>query len=80
MKRKRTYRSLHEWLDRTGTQQQTLARLAGIPDSTLSQLLRGSRRCSLAVALKLSGITKVPVEKLVEWPKFRGSRKDNHAA
>jgi plasmid maintenance system antidote protein VapI len=71
MKRKRTYRSLHEWLDRTGTPQYVLARRAKITDSTLSMLLRGSRRCSLDVALRLGEITGVPVEKLVEWPKFQ---------
>lgn len=79
-KRKPSYGSLHEWLDRTGTQQQTLARLIGIADSTLSMLLRGSRRCSLPLAMRIADITGVPVEKLVEWPKFQPRRKSDHAA
>lgn len=79
-KRKHEYRSLHEWLDRTGTQQQTLARLIGIADSTLSMLLRGSRRCSLPLAMRISEVTGVPVEKLVEWPKFQPRRRSDHAA
>jgi plasmid maintenance system antidote protein VapI len=74
------YQSLHEWLDRTGTQQQTLAKIIGIADSTLSMLLRGSRRCSLPLAMRISEITGVPVEKLVEWPKFQPRRKSDHAA
>lgn len=80
MKTRKKYRDLADWLDRTGTQQQTLARLAGVTDSVVSQLLRGSQRCSLVTALKLSDITGVPVEKLVEWSRFQEKRKSDHAA
>lgn len=69
MKKRKTYRSLHEWLDRTGTPQYRLARMAGMSDAALSMLLRGSRRCSLVKAIRLFEITGVPVEKLVEWKK-----------
>lgn len=80
MKTRRVYRSLHEWLDRTGTKQRTLARRAGISEQHISMLLRGSRRCSIRVALRLSSITGVPVEKLVVWPKFQDSEKIAAAA
>jgi plasmid maintenance system antidote protein VapI len=72
--KKPTYRSLHEWLDRTGTKQQTLARRAGVTDSALSMLLRGSRRCSVVVALRLEEITGVPVKNLVAWPRVHSER------
>jgi plasmid maintenance system antidote protein VapI len=71
VKNKPAYRSLHEWLDRTGTPQYVLARRAQILESSLSMLLRGSRRCSLRVALRLHEVTGVPVENLVKWPKFQ---------
>jgi len=56
-------------MERTGTTQAKLASLAGIKPPTLSMLLKGSRRCSIRVAMQLSAVTSVPVEKLVEWPK-----------
>lgn len=77
---RRTYKSLHEWLDRTGTPQFKLARMADISEPALSMLLRGSRRCSLVKALRLSEVTGVPVENLVAWPKFQDSEKNASAA
>lgn len=70
VKQKRPYTSLHEWLDRTGTPQRVLAKRAGMTDSHLSMLLRGSRRCSLVKAIKLEDITGVPVRNLVRWPQY----------
>lgn len=70
----KAYSSLQDWMERTGTTQAELARRAAMPQSQLSQLLKGSRRCSLMKALVLSRITGVPVEKLVEWPKLRMKR------
>lgn len=80
MKKRPSYRSLHEWLDRTGTPQYVLARMTGISEPALSMLLRGSRRCSLVKALRLSEVTGVPVENLVEWPKFHDAEKKESAA
>lgn len=80
MKKRKQYASLQEWLDRTGTPQYVLARLAGMSGSALSMLLRGSRRCSLERALRLTDITGVPVENLVKWPKFQDPSKNDHAA
>jgi len=68
------YSSLQDWMERTGTTQVELARRAGLPQSQLSQLLKGSRRCSVMKALALSKVTGVPVEKLVAWPKPRIKR------
>lgn len=70
MTTERPYESLQDWMERTGTSQSVLARLARMPKSQLSQLLKGSRRCSLERALVLAHVTGVPVEKLVEWPKL----------
>ena len=70
----KAYTSLQDWMERTGTTQAELARRAGIPQSQLSQLLKGSRRCSVMKALALSKVTGVPVEKLVQWPKVRIKR------
>lgn len=78
MKSKRAakrYRSLHEWLDRTGTPQYVLAKMAGLKASHLSMILRGSRRCSLERAIVLSRVTGVAVENLTEWPKRHALRK-----
>ena len=68
------YKSLQDWMERTGTTQVELARRVRMPESQLSQLLKGSRRCSLMRALALSKVTGVPVEKLVEWPKVAVKR------
>lgn len=65
----RPFSSLQDWMERTGTTQSKLASLVGIKPPHMSMLLKGSRRCSIQVALKLHAVTGVPVEKLVEWPK-----------
>jgi plasmid maintenance system antidote protein VapI len=65
--KKRDYVSLQDWLERTGTPVQTLARLAEMDRTHLSRVLSHSRRCSISAALRLHRVTGVPVEKLVEW-------------
>jgi len=70
MKSVKPYLSLQDWMERTGTSQVRLAKLAGIATSQLSSLLKGSRRCSLMKAFALSRVTGVPVENLVKWPKI----------
>jgi plasmid maintenance system antidote protein VapI len=76
----RPFSSLQDWMERTGTTQAKLASLAGIKPPHMSSVLKGSRRCSLAVALKLSAVTGVPVEKLVQWPKVPLVRSYNAVA
>jgi transcriptional regulator with XRE-family HTH domain len=63
------YSSLQDWMERTGTNQKRLAELAGMQQSQLSEVLKGSRRCSLLKALALHAVTGVPVEKMTAWPK-----------
>jgi antitoxin component HigA of HigAB toxin-antitoxin module len=65
---RRAYPTLQAWMDATGTNQQELARLVGIKQPHMCNILRKSRRCSLFIALKLSRITNVPIENIVEWP------------
>lgn len=65
----REYPSLQVWLEQTGTTQAKLAELVGCTPPHISSILKGSRRCSLILALKLSAVTGVPVEKLTPWPK-----------
>jgi transcriptional regulator with XRE-family HTH domain len=65
--RKRTYTSLQDWMERTGTTRRLLAKRAGIDESHLSKILSGSRRCSLEKALRLHEVTTVPVDNLVRW-------------
>lgn len=61
-------------MERTGNTQAELARRAQVPKSQLSQLLSGSRRCSIMTALRLAKVTGVPVEKLTKWPKVAVKR------
>jgi antitoxin component HigA of HigAB toxin-antitoxin module len=71
--KRREYVSLQDWLERTGTPVQTLAKLAGMDRTHLSRVLSKSRRCSLTAALRLHEVTGVPVEKLVEWKKVEAN-------
>ena len=64
-----SFTSLQDWMDRTGTTQTKLASLVGIKSPHMSMILKGSRRCSIQLALRFHAVTGVPVEKLVEWPK-----------
>jgi hypothetical protein len=69
-------KSVAEWLERTGTNITELAamvRAKGLPLTLggLSNVLRRSRPCRLAVAIALSDITGVPVQQLVAWGKAK---------
>jgi DNA-binding XRE family transcriptional regulator len=70
-KTRRPYTSLQDYLERTGTTQQDLAKMVGISGAHLSNILKGSRRCSLKLGVALAAVTGVPVEKIVQWPKVR---------
>lgn len=67
-KKRRAYPTVQAWMTATGTNQRMLAARLGIKQSHLSNVLSKSRRCSLYLALKLSDITNVPIENIVEWP------------
>lgn len=75
----RTFASLQDWLERTGTPIQNLAKMAGLDRTHLSRVLSHSRRCSLDAALRLHWVTGVPVEKLVEWKKSEVNTQTEHA-
>jgi transcriptional regulator with XRE-family HTH domain len=68
----RPYPTVQAWMTATGTNQRQLAKLADISEPHISNILSKSRRCSLAVALKLSKITNVPIESIVKWPENYG--------
>lgn len=72
---RRAYATMQDWMMATGTNQQELAKIAGIHQSHLSNILSRSRRCSLYLAIKLSKITNVPIETIAGWPPEYGNGK-----
>jgi hypothetical protein len=68
-------RSLHEWMDRTGTSSRRLIQIVkattgrDISETNMSFIVRGSRRCSKANAEAISAVTGVPVKVLRRWRK-----------
>lgn len=69
-----TAETLNDWMERTGTSAAELGRLMSkmghpVSKTTLSLMLKGSRRVSLAKALALHAITGVSIESLTRWPK-----------
>jgi len=66
-------------MERTGTngrQLLSLMRERGIAlsEGHLSNILKGSRRCSLTKAIVLHEITGVPIQAIARWPKVSDSR------
>jgi HTH-type transcriptional regulator/antitoxin HigA len=57
--------SLAEYIKNTSVTQTELARLLGVSPSTVNCYVSGRRTPSLGVAVKLSRITGVPVERLL---------------
>lgn len=74
--RKPRYRTLQEYMERTGTNGQKLIRLVyeatgrRISPPLLSMILRGSRRCSFVNACAFHVVTGVPIEELIRWPRY----------
>lgn len=68
------FTSLRDYLQKTGSTQRQLAHDAGMSEQQLSNLLTGSRGCSIRMAIRLSSVTGVPVENLVRWKKIRPQR------
>lgn len=62
------YPSVQAWMEATGTNNKRLAKQLGVTESHLSNVLRKSRRCSLALALKLSKTANVPIDAIAAWP------------
>ena len=72
-------------MERTGTNgRQLLALLRErgetISEGHLSNILKGSRRCSLGKAIVLHEITGVPIQAIARWPHGRDSRTSQSAA
>ena len=53
----------------TGTSQQELAKVLSISQSHLCNILRGNRRASLKLVLRLSALTNVPIETIADIQK-----------
>lgn len=64
-------------MDATYTTQEELAALLGISQSHLSNILRKARSCSAELAIRLSRITGVPLEIVLERsaPEFAQTQK-----
>ncbi len=81
---RRPYRTLQEYMEKTGTTQQGLINKVRekadivISPAMLSMILRGSRRCSISNAYGLSLVTGVSFKKLIKWP--RTTESDNSVA
>lgn len=66
-------------MEATGTNgRQLLALLRAhgesISEGHLSNILKGSRRCSLGKAITLNEITGVPIRAIARWPHVRNDR------
>jgi len=59
---KRAYPTIQAWMHATSTTQRDLAKLLGISQSHLCNVMRGNRRASLNLALELAKVTNVPIE------------------
>ncbi len=62
---KTRYRSLREYIDGAKTTQTAFAAAVGISGPHLSQILSGTKRPSLDVALRIEDITGIPVRDIV---------------
>jgi transcriptional regulator with XRE-family HTH domain len=80
---RKPYASIYHWLEGTGHTQKDLAEMAGLSQQHVANVLRKTRICSFAVALKLSRICNVPLESIATDEqlsgKCRGSRGERQA-
>lgn len=77
--------SIQEWMERTGTNGRELLALLraegySLSEGHLSNILKGSRRCSLRTAIALHEITGVSIKAIARWPKNRELRTSQPAA
>jgi len=78
LRTRRPFTSLQDYMERTGTNGDDLCRLmseSGYPMGRgyVSNILKGSRGCSLRTALQMSRVTGVPVDAIA--PKWVGRKK-----
>lgn len=72
-------------MERTGTNGRQLLKLLrergeSMSEGHLSNVLKGSRRCSLGKAIVLHEITGVPIKSIAQWPRVRDGRRTPSAA
>lgn len=77
--------SLNEWMERTGTSGDKLVQMLraegySLSRGHLSNILKGSRRCSLRTAIALHEITGVSIKAIAQWPRTRDDRSSQPAA
>jgi transcriptional regulator with XRE-family HTH domain len=63
---KRAFPTVQAWQDAHNVSQLELAKLLGISQSHLCNVLRGNRRASLNLALQIAKLTNVPIETIAE--------------
>lgn len=51
-----------------------------LSEGHLSNILKGSRRCSLRTAIALHEVTGVPIKAIAQWPNVRDGRTSRPAA
>jgi hypothetical protein len=76
--------TLQEWMERTRTNGRKLLEMLKangfvLSEGHLSNILKGSRRCSLRTALELHEVTGVPIKAIAQWP-VRENRTSQPAA
>lgn len=62
----RPFKSVAAWQKANGVNQRELAKVLGISESHLCNILGGKKRASLDVVLRISALTNVPVETIAE--------------
>lgn len=82
----RAFESLNEWMEARGVNGRQLLELLRersgrvLSEGHLSNILKGSRRCSLTLAIDLNEITGVPIKAIARWPRVRNSQTSKSAA
>lgn len=69
----KTYDTIQEWMERKRVNGERLIEMlhergVEITKGHLSNILKGSRRCSLKLALELHDLTGVPIKSIARWP------------
>lgn len=63
---KRAFPSVQAWMEATGTNQSELAQRLGVSQPHLCNVLSKTRKASLTLAFRISRLTNVPVEAIVD--------------
>ena len=63
---KRAFLTVRDWMRATQTNQRELAKVLGISEAHICNILRGRANASAPLALQISRLTNVPIETLIE--------------